>query len=302
MSQVKGIIPSIATPFAENGSVDYDSFQNLVKTLIHGGCHGVSIFGIAGEYYKLSQEECDKLAKITVDESRKLNGISIISVTQHSTEEAVRRAKYYEETGADMLNIIPPFFLKPGAEALYQHIKAIGQAVKIPVMVQYAPELTGITISPADFSHLSIEVPNISCYKIECKFIGAYISSLLKETENKVNVFIGNGGLQFIEGFDRGAVGVIPCAGMFDIYLMVYKEYISGNREKAQMIHNQYILPMLNHILQDIEMVIAYEKRILKKRGIITSDYCRSPTFNGDIFYDRLFEEQYEKIAAVFRQ
>jgi 4-hydroxy-tetrahydrodipicolinate synthase len=198
--------------------VDYESFRNLVRTLIRGGCQAVTLFGIAGEYYKLSEEESDELVKITVEECRSLKGISIISVTQHATELAVKRAKYYEDAGADMLMLLPPFFLKPGADALYQHMKAVGQAVRIPVMAQYAPEQTGVAIAPAMFARLFNEVPNINYYKIECRPAGLYISTLLKETENRIGVFIGNAGYQFIEGFDRGAVGVMPGASMFDIY------------------------------------------------------------------------------------
>ena len=56
-TELKGICPIIATPFTEKGAVDYDSFANLVRTLIQGGCHAVTLFGIAGEYYKLTDEE-----------------------------------------------------------------------------------------------------------------------------------------------------------------------------------------------------------------------------------------------------
>jgi 4-hydroxy-tetrahydrodipicolinate synthase len=301
MLQVKGIAPIIATPFTRSGEVDYESFRNLVRTLIRGGCQAVTLFGIAGEYYKLSEEESDELVKITVEECRSLHGISIISVTSHATELAVKRAKYYEDAGADMLMLLPPFFLKPGGESVYRHMKAVGQAVHIPVMAQYAPEQTGVAIPPSAFVRLFNEAPNINHYKIECKPSGIYISSLLRETENKVNVFIGNAGYQFIEGFDRGATGVMPGAGMFDMYLKVYEDYTSGRRAEASEFHSRYILPMLNHIRQDVEMIISYEKKILKKRGIIACDYCRFPTFSADSVHDRLFEEHYERIAGCFR-
>jgi 4-hydroxy-tetrahydrodipicolinate synthase len=302
MMQLKGIAPIIATPFTSGGEVDYDSFRNLVQTLILGGCQAVTLFGIAGEYYKLTGEESDTLVKITVEECKRLKGISIISVTQHATEVAVKKAKYYEDSGADMLMLLPPFFLKPGADALYQHMKAIGQAVHIPVMAQYAPEQTGVAITPAIFARLFHEVPNINYYKIECKPAGAYISTLLKETDNRINVFVGNAGYQFIEGFDRGAIGVMPGASMFDLYLKIYNDYTSGRRQEAMEFHSQYILPILNHIRQDVEMIISYEKRMLKKRGIITSDYCRLPHFKPDAFYDQLFEEHYERIVPFFKK
>jgi len=50
MSELKGMCPIIATPFTEKGAVDFDSFENLIRVLIQGGCHAVTLFGIAGEY------------------------------------------------------------------------------------------------------------------------------------------------------------------------------------------------------------------------------------------------------------
>ena len=300
MNVLKGMAPIIATPFTASGEVDYESYVNLVETLIKGGCQAVTLFGIAGEYYKLAQDECDRLVKLTVDTCKRLNGFSIISVTHHATEVAVRYAKRYEEAGADMLMLLPPFFLKPGGESLYVHMKAVGEAVSIPVMTQYAPEQTGVAIAPTVFSRLFDEVPNISYYKIECKPVGAYISRLLEETKNKISVFVGNAGYQFIEAFDRGAVGAMPGCSMFDLYLKMYDEYERGEREAAVMTHSNLLLPMLNHIRQDVEMIIYYEKRILQRRGIIATDYCRHPSFAHDPYHNRLFDELYEQIAPHF--
>lgn len=300
MDQLRGMAPIIATPFTSTGAVDYESFEHLVETLLKGGCQAVTLFGIAGEYYKLSHQESDKLVRITVDTCRRLNGYSIISVTQHATEVAMKSAKQYEEAGADMLMLLPPFFLKPGAASLYKHMQTIGQSVSIPVMTQYAPEQTGVAIAPSMFARLFEEVPNISYYKIECKPVGAYITTLLKETSNLINVFVGNAGYQFIEAFDRGAVGAMPGCSMYDLYLKMYHAYVNGQRTQAQAIHSNLLLPMLNHIRQDVEMIIMYEKRILKKRGIIATDYCRQPSFQCDSYHDKLFDELYETIAPHF--
>ena len=74
MIELKGICPIIATPFTENGEVDYEDLYSLVKTLIQGGCHAVTLFGIAGEYYKLSDEERKKMVEITVKAARENGG------------------------------------------------------------------------------------------------------------------------------------------------------------------------------------------------------------------------------------
>ena len=161
MVEIKGICPIIATPFLNDGEVDYESLENLVKVLVEGGCGAVTLFGIAGEYYKLTDAERVKMAEVTVKTAKKYGGKTIISVTDHATENAVKSAKLFEKIGADCLMLLPPFFLKPGAGYLYEHMKAIGKSVNIPVMAQYAPEQTGVAISPETFIRLEKECPNI---------------------------------------------------------------------------------------------------------------------------------------------
>ena len=101
-----------------------------------------------------------------------------------------------------------------------------------------------------------------------------------------------------IETFDRGAVGAMPGASMAKIYIEVYQAYINGNRKKAVDVHSK-LLPILNHIRQNVEMIIHFEKCILARRGIIASSYCRHPGFASDDEMDRLFEMYYEEIEEL---
>jgi len=298
--ELKGICPIIATPFTATGEVDYDSLQNEVYHLADHGCHAVTLFGIAGEYYKLSDAEAEQMVRVVVDACKKKGIPSIISVTQHATEVAVKRAKYYQDCGADSLMLLPPFFLKPGAAWIYDHMKAVCNAVDIPVVVQYAPEQTGVTIAPNVLANLQNDVKTQLYYKIECKPAGGYISSVLKETDGQAKVLIGNAGYQFLECFDRGAIGAMPGASMFDLYLQIYHKYMAGDRAGAKKLHGEVLLPFLNHIRQNVEMIITYEKRIMHRRGVIATDYCRKPSFATDPVFDALFEEFLEDTKPYF--
>ncbi len=298
-TEIKGICPIIAATFQENGELDLKSLANLVTTLIKGGCDAVTLFGIAGEYYKLSDAEREQMVGVCVDAAHKAGGKIIISVTDHATEVAEKQAKHFEDCGADCLMVLPPFFLKPGASWLYEHMKAIANAVSIPVMAQYAPEQTGVAIPPETFCKLEEECPNMIYYKIECKPAGPYVTNLMKLTDNSMKIFVGNAGFQLIECMDRGAIGAMPGASMYDIYVDIYQNYVSGNRKKALSIHSK-LLPMLNHIRQNVEQIIFFEKRILKLRGIIESDYCRKPSYGSDAYFEQLFEELYDELAEMY--
>ena len=298
---IRGICPIVAAPFAKDGSVDYDSLRNLVKTLAEGGCHALTLFGIAGEYYKLNEREQAEMMRVAIDEAHKHNCPVIVSDTRHSTESAVEFAKEIEKAGADCMMVLPPFFLKPGADAIFAHACEVAKAVpSLPVMMQYAPEQTGVAIAPPVFAKLSEEAPNVIYYKIECKPAGGYISKLISMLGDRIRVFAGNAGYQMLETFDRGAVGAMPGCSMYDLYLDIYDKYFKGDRAGAIEAHN-FILPILNHIRQNVEEIIAFEKRILFKRGIIATDVCRRPTFAMDEEFERLFEEYYAVASGRFR-
>lgn len=299
MVEIKGICPIIAAPFTADGEVDYESLENLVKVLVEGGCGAVTLFGIAGEYYKLTDIERLKMAETTIKTAKKYGGKTIISVTDHATENAVKSAKLFESLGADWLMLLPPFFLKPGGAYLYEHMKAVGKAVSIPVMAQYAPEQTGVAIAPETFIKLEKECPNICYYKIECKPAGPYVTSLMTATGGKMKIFVGNAGFQLIECMDRGAIGAMPGCSMYDVYIDIYQKYLDGDRTGSIEAHNK-LLPMLNHIRQNVEQIISFEKRILKRRGIIKTDYCRKPSYNTDAYFDKLFDEFYSEMSKRY--
>ena len=295
MKEIKGVFPIIPTTYTENGELDLDSLRNVIKTRAEAGVNGLTLFGIAGEYYKQSDEEGRRQAKVVADECRKSGIPSVMSVTQHSTKLACEQAKFLEDIGADCLMTLPPFFLKPSGEEIYKHTKAILNAVNIPVVIQYAPNETGVSITPDTWIRLSKECENAEYFKIECKPSGGYISKMIRMMETTPRIFIGNCGFQMIEAFDRGSIGVMPSCAIAEVYIKVYREYQKGNKEEAIKIHNAF-LPLYNHTRQNVEMSIYYEKKIMKLRGVIESDYCRAPGFTPDKYFDDLFFYHYEQL------
>jgi 4-hydroxy-tetrahydrodipicolinate synthase len=296
--KLQGITPAIAATFKDNGEFDYESYTKLIRVMAKGGVHGVTLFAIAGEYYKLTEEEEKKLVEITVEECRRGGIKSIISITRHASEVAAQWARYVQDAGADCLMLLPPFFLKPSAASIIEHVRMVNDAVSIPIMFQYAPEQTGVAIGPEILVKMAREFENVEILKIENKPPGKYVSKL-KEENPDVEIFVGNAGFQMIENFDRGARGVLPGCSMFDIYLKIYRLYREGNRQEAMAVHND-LVAMLNHIRQNVEMIICFEKNILKRRGFIASDYCRKPGFDPDPCHLNLFNEYYHLIEKHF--
>lgn len=293
-----GVCPILATPFTAEGEIDLASFRREIRALVEGGCQGVTLFGIAGEYYKLTDAERQQMAEVLMAEDAG-QASRIISVTDHASEVAVQSARRFAALKPDCLMLLPPFFLKPSAAATDRHIRAVAAAVpQMPIMVQYAPEQTGVGIAPDVLAAIARDCPNVCHFKIECRPPGPYISRLLELTEGRIAVHVGNAGFQMIESFARGAVGVMPGASMFEVYLAIVEALRSGAQERAFALHGR-LLAVLNQIRQDVEMIIAFEKHILHRRGIIATDYCRRPTHRPDEVERRMFESVYRQIEPL---
>lgn len=166
-------------------------------------------------------------------------------------------------------------------------------------MFQYAPEQTGVAIAPEILAGLAAKHQNLAYFKIECKPPGAYIAALSKLLPADRKIFVGNAGFQMIEGFRRGAYGVMPGPSMPDVYRKIWDALLAGDDAEAQRVHDK-LNALLNHIRQNVEMIIHYEKEILRRRGFITSAYCRHPGYVADPVADRLFDELYRMIETEF--
>jgi 4-hydroxy-tetrahydrodipicolinate synthase len=293
-TELSGVCPIVDTPFTDNGDVDYDSLENLCTTLIENSCDALALFGFASEFYKLTDSEREVMAERVIDICDESEVPSIVSVTAQSTALAVEEARLFADLGADVLMVLPPYVRDPPTDAIYDHLVAVGEAVDIPVMVQYAPGSTGITMSPSFFADLYEEVETIDYFKIECAPPGKFISRLHDLTDDEANILVGRAGYEMIETYDRGATGVMPASAMHDIYVQIHEAYHDGRRETAVDIHSD-LVAVLNQLTK---VGIQWEKRILADRGIIDSPHCRGPEDSLDETYEAIYEEYYEKYVA----
>lgn len=290
MAEFEGVCPVVATPFTESEDVDYESLTAQVGALAAGGCHGAVLFGFAGEFYKLTDEEQGRIVTRATDIAADVDLPLYVSVTAQSTKVAADRARAAASAGADGLMLLPPFVADQSEADVREHVGAVADAVSLPVMVQYAPGNTGVTVPPAAFAEVSERHPNVTRYKVECTPPGGYVSALLDAAPDEVEVLIGSGGKQYVEALDRGAAGVVPGAAFHEQYVDVHERYHAGDREGALERHRE-LLPYLVHVGQSPEMFVHYEKRALAERGFVETPACREPAFHGDEAHDRLFED-----------
>lgn len=292
-----GIYPILPTPFDENECIDLDSFRRVVASQVTRGAHGVVLFGLAGEYYKLSDDERDLLV-VTAHEALRGRLPLVVSVTAHATTLALRQAERAATSGAEVLMIMPPFFLNPGKSAILAHIRTVAASVSLPVVVQYSPGQTGVLLEPDDFVQLQEEAPNVVGVKVETVPPGPYIDRLVKRSGEGMACFIGYAGLQMIDALSRGAAGVMPSTAITEVYRAIFDAYTEGDAERARRLHAQ-MLPLVNVSMQSVEMVIAADKLLLKERGLIDSETCRRPHFVLDDVIRAQLLREYEGLAEL---
>jgi dihydrodipicolinate synthase/N-acetylneuraminate lyase len=278
--ELRGCYPILATPFLPDGEVDENGVVRLVRHLKTCGLPGFTMFGLASEFYKLSDADRETLIEAAFD-AKAPDQTAIVSVTAHSLEVAVKQARRAGEAGAGALMLLPPFFLGPSENDIRRHILEVAEATSLPIMVQHAPAQTGVMMSAESFLELNRRAPNVCYVKVEGAPPGPLISAITEGSDGGVECLIGYGGLQLVDGLRRGAVGVQPASGVADYYPHILRAFDEGNLERAYTLHAD-LLPLVNLLMQAIEPLNRLEKIILQRRGIIAHDYCRAASFEPD--------------------
>ena len=154
----KGAIPALVTPF-RNGEVDEDAFVALVERQITGGVHGLVPVGTTGETATLSHDEHKRVVELCVKTAAGRVPV-IAGAGSNSTDEAIDLARFAKTVGADGVLVVSPYYNKPSQEGIYQHFKAINDAVQIPVLVYNVPSRTGSDVATETIARLA-KLPNI---------------------------------------------------------------------------------------------------------------------------------------------
>src|SRR6202051_3134579 len=158
----RGSFTALVTPF-KNGSLDEAAFRELVNWQITEGTSGLVPVGTTGESPTLSHDEHKQVVEWCVDQA---NGrVPVVAgAGSNSTAEAIELSQHAEEAGADAVLIVTPYYNKPTQEGLYQHFKAINDAIGIPIIIYNIPARSVIDMSVDTMKRL-FELENIAGVK-----------------------------------------------------------------------------------------------------------------------------------------
>jgi 4-hydroxy-tetrahydrodipicolinate synthase len=154
----KGAIPALVTPFL-NGAIDEPAFIALVERQIAAGVHGLVPVGTTGETSTLSHDEHRRVVELCVQTAAGRVPV-IAGAGSNCTAEAVELVRFAKTVGADGALVISPYYNRPSQEGIYQHFRAINDAVQLPVVVYNVPSRTASDIGNDTMARLA-KLPNI---------------------------------------------------------------------------------------------------------------------------------------------
>ncbi len=238
----EGALVALITPF-KNGKVDEKKLKELIEFQIKNGSSGIVPCGTTGESATLSTAEHERVIEITIEKVNKR--VPVIAGTgSNSTEEAINLTKHAAASGASGSLQVAPYYNRPTQKGLYEHFKAIAEAVDIPIVLYNIASRTGVNIEPETIARLARDCKNIVGVK-EASGNLEQMARIKAMCPDGFDLISGDDGLT-LPVLSIGGTGIISVVANIvprDVANLV-KEFQKGNIAKAQSIHYK-LLPLV---------------------------------------------------------
>ncbi|MBS0233091.1 MAG: 4-hydroxy-tetrahydrodipicolinate synthase [Proteobacteria bacterium] len=262
----KGSITALVTPF-RNGKVDETAFTRFIEWQISEGTHGLVPVGTTGESPTLDYDEHKRVIELAIATAKKR--VPVIAGTgSNATDEAVELSQFAERAGADAVLIVTPYYNKPSQEGLYQHFKAINDAINIPIIIYNIPGRSIVDMSVATMAR---------CYELK-NVVGVKDATANLARPSQIRALLGPEFCQ-LSGEDATALGFMAHggAGCISVASNVAPRLCSdfqnacmaGDFKKALAIHDR-LMPL--HEVLFIETNPAPVKYAVSRLGFGTAE------------------------------
>ncbi len=205
MSGPIGAMTALITPF-KNNKIDTQTYEKQIKRQIANGIDAVVPVGTTGESATLTHHEHKECIEIAVAVCKGSDTKVLAGAGSNATSEAIELAQFAQQQGADGILSVTPYYNKPTQEGLFQHYKAIANAIEIPVLLYNVPGRTGVDLFAETTIKLFHECPNIYGVKEATGSIQRCVELLAKEP--KLAVISGDDMINY-PLISNGGTGVI---------------------------------------------------------------------------------------------
>lgn len=244
--------------FDASGAIDRGAMRTQVQHMLDLGLDGITVLGLATEVQKLSEQE--QLSLITwVAED--VAGQVPLSVTICGNSVALQRqiARHALDQGADWLILQPPSAGNFSGEVYIDFFADVADGFEATFAIQNAPQYLGRALTDTQVAQLQVRNSGFSVIKSETSAIA--LKGLLDSLVTKMTVLNGRGGLEMIDCLRAGADGFVLAPDVIDYSKRVFDLWRAGDHDAAEQLYAE-VLPAIAFVMQSIEHLICYGKRI----------------------------------------
>ncbi|SFU97430.1 dihydrodipicolinate synthase family protein [Halomonas korlensis] len=289
-----GIWTPVVTPFSPDGSLQLDKLERVADTLISQGVHGLIIGGTTGEYYAQSKDERKRVFDFVAGHTK--GRIPIMAgINATSTEECLELGQHAKAAGFDAILVPAPYYCQPAQDELLAHIRAVDDALDMPIMLYNFPDRTGVPMTLELIEALR-DRPNIQAIKESTGSIER-LHSLANEHADQLQLSCGMDD-QVLEFFVWGARSWVAGASNFlapeHVALhkacVIDKDFVAGRELAARL------LPILN-LLEQGGKFCQYIKYGCELSGLPVGP-ARRPLLPLNEAEKAAFKQAYETLVA----
>lgn len=227
---IHGVVPPTVTAFDDDESVNYEATAAHARFVVDGGCHGVFVLGTNGELPLLTPDEQRGVVGAVTDE---ISSVPVLAgVGAPSTHETVERATRAEESGADGIVVVTPYYYPLDDDAAVEHYRRVAGAVDVPLYVYHIPSRTGNELSLAALDDIA-DIDAVAGLKDSSKDVPWLGQALDRHPE--LTFLAGSDSLVFA-GLELGCTGVVSAiANVFPEFVVeLYEAYDEGDESRAR--------------------------------------------------------------------
>ncbi|MHB1206007.1 MAG: dihydrodipicolinate synthase family protein [Rhodospirillaceae bacterium] len=262
----------LVTPLTPKGDIDVESAKSLVDYVIGKGVHGILALGSTGEVFCLTDAERRQFAEIVCGHTKGRVPVGI-GVIDSAADTSVALARHAADAGADYIFTTAPYYHPHGAEGIFRHVKLIGDATDLPLMVYDGG--AGIELSLPLLKRMAENIPTLHCSKLFLPYPGK-IALYAAATDGKLQAWAGHDQLNFLmllygaKGMTSAASCVVPREQS-----AIFENIRDGKIKEAREIFHSSVGPLNAIAFANVLQYPQCYKRALKWMGVIAHDTCK---------------------------
>ncbi len=236
---LKGSIVALVTPFAEDGSVNFEALGELLDFHVENGTDGILVLGTTGESSTMSHEEDDAVVEFAINRVNHRVPI-VVGAGSNDTQTAIDKSIKYEKMGADYLLIITPYYNKASEAGMIKHFTMVADAVNTPIIMYNVPGRTGCKLSVSAVETLS-KHPNICGIKEASGDIG-YVMNISRYVNDDFAIYSGNDDMiiPILACGGSGVISVFANTNPAECHELV-TSWLEGDQAKGLALQQKYL-------------------------------------------------------------